>query len=194
MDTITHFINNQISHFNGFDRFSKFILIGNQIDGFLNFDKEEFDSFAEVKEWLPNIIDQLKEGGEWAIELYQVPPDFKIRRLYGYYEVPSKGKRVFKVNYMNLCNLVRTFVGNGIIHFESQSVVEEIDYYSKPPLTTYLVFEENYTIHLHEKVKKLVFALDQYPGDLERIRKEKDFQRKERLAPAPEIILNRPKG
>jgi hypothetical protein len=191
MDTITHFISNQISHFNGFDRFSKFILIGNQIDGFLNFDMELFDSFSEVKEWLPNIIDQLKEGGEWALELYQVPADFRIRRLYGYYRVPTKGKKVFKVNYMNLGNLVRTFVGNGVIHFESQLVAEEIDNYSKPPTRTWWVFENNYTIHLHEKESKLVFELDQYPGDLEKVRKEKEFQRKERLSPAPEIILNR---
>lgn len=90
MDKIQHILFNPIiCHFRGFNRYSKFILIGNQIDGFLKFDKEVFNSYEDFKEWLPLIINQLEAGGEWALELYQVPDNFRIWRKYGYYEVPS---------------------------------------------------------------------------------------------------------
>jgi hypothetical protein len=191
MDTITHYINNQISHFKGFNRFSNFILIGNRIDGFLNFDKEKFNSFSEVQEWLPIIIDQLEEGGEWALELYQVPADFKIKRQYGYYEVPSKGKKVFKFNYMNSGKKIRTFVGNAVIHFCSQTIYKDVDNNSNPPIISYRVFEDNYTIYLHEFEERRTFELANYPGNLEQIEQNRVNQKWERLAPAPAIKIDR---
>lgn len=179
MDTITHYVNNKISHFRGFNRYAKFLLIGNQIDGFLNFDTKVFNSYAEVKEFLPEIIYKIEAGGEWALELYQVPDNYKIRRAFGYYKVPSRGKKVFRLGYMNFGSLVRCFIGNSVIHIESQSIHEDTEnLIASPPITTYGVYEENYTIHLHEIEDKLEFSLAEYPGDLEKIKKERFYQRK----------------
>lgn len=176
MDKIQHILFKPIiSHFRGFNRYSKFILIGNEIDGFLRFDKEIFNSYEEVKEGLPQIINQLEAGGEWALELYQVPENFRIWRKYGYYEVPSRGRRVFKLSYMNWGRLGRCFVGNNIIHFESRSI--EKDSYSQPE-TILKVYEENYTILLHENEDKFTFYVKDYPGDLEKMEKERLYQRK----------------
>lgn len=190
MDTITHYIDNQISHFRGFNRYSKFILIGNIIDGYLSFGKEVLNSYAEVKEWLPQIITGIEGGGEWALELYQIPDDYKIRKLYGYYEVPLRGKKVFKLSYMNFGSLGRCFVGNSVIHFESQTIYQETNNYPTLPITTYRVYEENYSIHLHEDEKNLSFNLNDYPGNLEQIKKERQYQRRQ-YSSALEYALNK---
>lgn len=175
MDKIKHMLSNQISHFRGFNRHSKFILIGNQIDGFLKFDKEVFNSYEDVKEGLPQIIHQLEAGGEWALELYQVPNNFRIWKKYGYYEVPSRGRKVFLLNYMNFGRLERCFTGNSLIHFESRSI--DKDYYSQPE-TILNIYEDNYTILLHENEDTYAFLVNDYPGDLEKIEKERLYQRK----------------
>jgi hypothetical protein len=179
MDTITHYLSNKISHFRGFNRYAKFLLIGNRIDGFLNFDTKVFNSYAEVKEFLPEIIYKIEAGGEWALELYQVPDNYKIRREFGYYKVPTRGKKVFRLGYMNFGSLVRCFIGNAVIHFESQSIHEETEnFITSPAITTFSVFEENYTIHLHEIKDKLEFNLADYPGNLKELKKEQLSQRK----------------
>ncbi|MCU0824952.1 MAG: hypothetical protein MUF77_09965 [Leptospira sp.] len=176
MDQIKHILFRPIiSHFRGFNRYSKFILIGNQIDGFLKFDKEVFNSYEDVKEWLPQIIHELEAGGEWALELYQVPDSFRIWRKYGYYEVPSRGRRVFNLSYMNFGRLGRCFAGSSILHFESRTI--EKDSYTQKETILYQ-FEKNYTIHLHEKEDRFTFDIKDYPGDIERLEKERLYQRK----------------
>lgn len=187
MDQIKHILFRPIiSHFRGFNRYSKFILIGNQIDGFLKFDKEVFNSYEDVKEWLPQIIHELEAGGEWALELYQVPDNFRIWRKYGYYEVPSRGRRVFNLTYMNFGRLGRCFAGNNIIHFESRTI--EKDSYTQKETILYQ-FEKNYSIHLHEKEDTFTFDVKDYPGDIERLEKERLSQRKNYSSPR-EYALN----
>lgn len=83
------------------DPSAKYILIGNNIDGFVDFKFFEFDNFESVKEKLFDILTNIECAGEWDIKLYQVAPNYKIKRLYGYYKVPQKGKLIFTHSYMN---------------------------------------------------------------------------------------------
>jgi len=92
------------------NRFSKFVLIGNNIDGFVNIDVVEFENFDEVKMKLPSIVKSLKFEGEWNLSLYQIPDNFKIKHLYGYYIVPQKGKLILELSYMNVCKNVNVFI------------------------------------------------------------------------------------
>jgi hypothetical protein len=98
------------------NRFSKFVLIGNNIDGFVNIDVVEFENFDEVKMKLPSIVKSLKFEGEWNLSLYQIPDNFKIKHLYGYYIVPQKGKLILELSYMNVCKNVNVFISDAIIH------------------------------------------------------------------------------
>lgn len=76
---------------------------------------------------------------------------------------------------MNFGRLGRCFAGNNIIHFESRSI--EKDSYSQPE-TILKVYEENYTILLHENEDTFTFDLQDYPGDIEKMEKERLNQRK----------------
>lgn len=79
----------------------KFIMIGNNIDGFVNFTFQEFENFQTVKEKLNDILISINGCGEWDVKLYQVPHQYKICRKYEYYQVPKPGKLIFEHSYMN---------------------------------------------------------------------------------------------
>lgn len=79
---------------------SKFILIGNAIDGFLDFRFYEFKNFEEVKKKLFNILSNIHCSGEWVIDLYQVKENYKIKTKYGYFKTPKIGKHIYKYSYM----------------------------------------------------------------------------------------------
>lgn len=102
--------------FSRFDRFSKFVLIGNDIDGMVNIDIIEFENYENVKERLPIIFENLYFEGEWTLHLYQVPEKWTVHNKYGYYRVPSKGKMVFEFSYMNAGRRNHIFLTNTIIH------------------------------------------------------------------------------
>ena len=102
-----------------FNKFSKFILIGNNIDGFVNVDMIEFDNFDAVKSMLPNIIKNLHYEGEWDLKLYQINGPLKIRHLYEYYRMPSKGKLILKLSYMNMSKNREITITDGLIHVYS---------------------------------------------------------------------------
>jgi hypothetical protein len=80
---------------------AKFILIGNNIDGFVEFNFCEFKNFKTVEEELPVILFSLKACGEWDIKLYQVEDSYEIVRKYGYYKYPKKGKLIYTHSYMD---------------------------------------------------------------------------------------------
>ena len=48
---------------------STFILIGNNIDGMVDFNFREFDNFKKLSDELLNILSNLKCCGEWDISL-----------------------------------------------------------------------------------------------------------------------------
>jgi hypothetical protein len=127
---------------------SKFIMIGNDIDGGVNFDMQEFENFEQVKLHLFEILTNLKFCGEWDIKLYQVDDNYKIQHLYGYYRKPKKGKLIFKYSYM--------YSPINKIIFEKKKIIivtSDIDYYfnwiynRRSPFDD-VVFLEIYTINL----------------------------------------------
>ena len=80
---------------------STFILIGNNIDGMVDFNFREFDNFKKLSDELLNILSNLKCCGEWDISLYQVKKPYSIREKYGYYKYPSNGKLILRHSYMD---------------------------------------------------------------------------------------------
>src|SRR5690606_20210331 len=85
---------------NRFNPKSKFVLIGNVIDGRLDFNHEVFSDFKAVKEKLPQIISGLSYAGEWDVALYQVPDNFRFSKIWGYYRKPNRGICIFNYSYM----------------------------------------------------------------------------------------------
>ena len=106
------------------DKFSKFVLIGNNIDGFVNVNIVEFGNFEEVKFNLPGILGNLRYEGEWHLTLYQIPDNFKVKHLYGYYRVPFRGKLILDLSYMNIRKHVVTSITDALIHVYSYSNVQ----------------------------------------------------------------------
>jgi len=80
---------------------SQFVLIGNNIDGSVNFDLHFFINFDDVKENLESILLNIQGEGEWDISLYQVNENIKMKYQYGYYKCPKFGKKILSYNYMN---------------------------------------------------------------------------------------------
>jgi hypothetical protein len=80
---------------------SKFLLIGNNIDGYVNINKIEFDDFVSLKEKLTEILIKLECNGEWNVSLYQISKQYKIIKKHGYYMVPSHGKLILEHSYMD---------------------------------------------------------------------------------------------
>lgn len=137
------------------NRFSRFLLIGNNIDGFVNVDLIVFENFQEVKSLLPNIIENMKFEGEWTLILYQVNGPLKIRHLYGYYKVPSRGKKILELSYMNTAKHRKVTITDALIHVYSTNDLDfdEYDPSGKPKDGT--IYEESVTVLLfNERVKK----------------------------------------
>jgi len=140
--------------FRGFDRFSKFILIGNNIDGWVDIDIIKFDTFQEVIENMPSLLENFTCDGEWNLTFYQVPENYKILKRYGYYNYPSNGKVVFELTYDRFpLQRIKVYIDNSLIHFSliDKEVVENWFIEDKDFLD--LNFCEYYwSIHLLEKV------------------------------------------
>lgn len=80
---------------------ANFILIGNNIDGFVDFQFREFKNFELVKDELPDILYNIKGYGEWDLKLYQVNSAHSLAKKYGYYKIPKKGKLIYSHSYMD---------------------------------------------------------------------------------------------
>ncbi|WP_318641690.1 hypothetical protein [Flavobacterium ardleyense] len=78
-----------------------FLLLGNNIDGYVNVQNVLFTNYADLILRLPKILYNLECSGEWELKLYQVKDDYKIIKKYGYFKVPNKGKLIYRHDYMD---------------------------------------------------------------------------------------------
>ncbi len=81
----------------------KFLLLPRRIDGYIRFNYCEFQNFSEVKDKLLGILGTLECEGEWLLNLYQVPNNYKLywsEETFRHY--PNRGKIVLTHSYMNL--------------------------------------------------------------------------------------------
>jgi hypothetical protein len=131
------------------------MLIGNNIDGFVNVDMIEFNNFDAVKTLLPNIIKNLKYEGEWTLNLYQINGKLKIKRLYGYYKMPSSGKLILGLSYMNINKHREITINDGIIHVYSYSELDFDEYNEAGQIENGTIYENYVTVLLFNKgIKK----------------------------------------
>ncbi len=80
---------------------SKFLLVGNNIDGFVGIDLVEFENFEDLKSRLPLLLSNLECWGEWELKLFQVTKPYSIIKKYGYFKTPSRGKLLLEYSYMD---------------------------------------------------------------------------------------------
>lgn len=171
---ITHSLLNKTKTVTGFNRFSKFIALGNNIDGFVNIGHEEFENWEDFTNRFPEIYRNIRFAGEWSLNIYQVPDDYRIKYQYGYFMVPKKGKMIADIGYMQIAGKhMDVFISNAIIHFSSKTI-----YYTKnkpnPDLDQEAteITEEFLTILLHEELDRKSFNDIDYPGDARRVHHE----------------------
>lgn len=107
------------------DKNSTFVLIGNNIDGRVNFSFCEFENFKKLSDELLGILSNLECCGEWNISLYQVKKPYKIWKKYEYYKYPSNGKLIFEHSYMNCPIREIIFKDNEIISIGTELDVSE---------------------------------------------------------------------
>lgn len=134
---------------NRFNPKSKFVLIGNAIDGRLDFNHEIFSDFKAVQYRLPEIIAGLSYVGEWDVALYQVPDDFRFRKIWGYYYKPNRGICIFNYSYMAAQEKMVVTVLDNKIMFNGISVYWGIEENNKR-LDGFEVYESIYTVAMRE--------------------------------------------
>lgn len=83
------------------DKSAPFVLLGNRIDGSLNFIDKQYRDFDELKDNLLNDLKTAEGLGEWTIDLYQVQQNSKIHHKYGYFQYPKPAKHIYAYSYMN---------------------------------------------------------------------------------------------
>ncbi len=154
----------------GFNRFSKFILLGNNIDGFVSVDFQEFDNFQLVIEQLPDIVKNLDYRGEWDLRLFQVPKDYTIDILYGYYKVPSKGTMIFELTYMMVGDENSVILSNSLVQFICKSF-DAREKWDEDEHLEFEIMEEHYTFFLKERINGKKYKNIRYPGDFDELLK-----------------------
>lgn len=138
-----------------FNKFSRFILIGNNIDGSVNVDMIDFDDFEAVKLMLPNIIKNLKFEGEWDLILYQIHGDLKIKVHRGAYRSVAKGKIILHLSYMNVNKHREVTINDSLIHVYSYNDIAYDIYNDAEHINDGTIYEEYVTVLLFsEKTKK----------------------------------------
>ncbi len=163
---ISYHLNHSKKKFSRFNRFSKFILIGNDIDGRVNVATETFQNYEEVKMKLPAIFKNLEFEGEWSLKLYQVPDNYSIQTKYGYYIIPSKGKLVLDYSYMVAGDSIEISLSNAFIHISSISKSKDRYWQTKNGETENLnVYEEYVTVELIENIDGREIKNVEYSGD-----------------------------
>lgn len=140
-----------------FNRFSKFVLIGNCIDGFVTVGIEEFKDFEEVKKRLKKILETIEFSGEWNLKFFEVPDNYKIEILYGYYRVPNAGNFLFELTpSRNIGDIIQLHIDDSMIHFHFLSEYIEIEETEEDELYDVQVFEDFLTINLLDNGVKLI--------------------------------------
>ena len=183
---ITHSLLNKTKTVTGFNRFSKFLVLGNNKDGMVSIKHEEFENWADFTNRFPVMYKNIDFFGEWSLIIYQVPDDYKIKYQFGYFKVPNKGKIIADVGYMEIVgDHMDVFISNAIIHFQSRSLdssenwdndfdaVINIDYdndiESDKDFVDSEIYEQYLTIFLREKLDGKTFNDIDYPGDAGRV-------------------------
>lgn len=125
---------------------------------------------------IPIISRKITFQGEWSLDIYQVPDDYKIISKQGYYKVPNKAKMIADIGYMEIAGKqLDVFITNGMMHFTSRSIectenwdtelnsdqdsTEEIDFLDTE------VYEDFITIILKEDLDRKSFKDVVYPGN-----------------------------
>ena len=104
-----------------------FMLMGNDIDGFVDLKHYSFRNWQQVINELPGLVTNLECRGEWDLTLYQVPSlDVPIRKKYGFrYHCPAYRKTILQFSYMWFPEeLANIYVDYHVIHFN-----EDHDYH-----------------------------------------------------------------
>ena len=173
---ISYYQNHSKRKFSKFDRFSKFLLIGNNIDGRVNVWTEAFENFEKVKSKLPEIFSNLEYEGEWTLKLYQVPDKYAIHHKYGYYKVPSRGRLVFEYSYMVEGEDIEFCITNSLIHVSSTSKYKGATWHTKKGEEDNLkVYEEYVTVELIEDIGGREIKNAEYRGDKKELFKDVFF-------------------
>lgn len=160
-----------------YNRFSKFILIGHKIDGRLSFKFQEFACYEYAMLEVPKILNDINFAGEWDIQFYQVPDDYKLKTLWGYYEVPVKGKLIFEFSYMTAAQFIDVTMNHNFIHFscisrdfteiwdetEDGSAVAANDGYSLDEFDV----SENYTTIFQKEPKEYAIQWNIFKGKVQ---------------------------
>jgi hypothetical protein len=173
---ITHHLTNKVKTIRGFNRFSKFLVIGNNIDGYISIGLEEFKNWEDFKKRFPDMYRKITFQGEWSLNIYQVPDDYKIKLNHGYYKIPNKGKMIADIGYMEIAGKqLDVVITNGIMHFQSRTIdgTENWDpeYKSDQDSNDAIdfleteVYEDFLTIILKEDLDYKTFKDEVYPGN-----------------------------
>ncbi|EKB49592.1 hypothetical protein [Cecembia lonarensis] len=155
--------------FKGFDRYSKFILIGNSESGYINIKTKEYSCFEEVIQSLPRIINDLAFFGNWDLCLYQIPKTYKLIEKPRNYLKPDRGKMIFKIDSNIATSLMDIFVNFSMIHFAfyEKKVNSKKDQHS---IEYNIHLSERYVnILLEENSKNFKISLNKYHGNTDKL-------------------------
>jgi hypothetical protein len=167
--TITYHIDTKAEVFRDFNRFSKFVLVGNSFGGYVNVQLRTFDCFEEVIKSLPRIINDLAFYGKWDICLYQVPTHFRLIEKPKHYKIPDKGKMIFKLDHLIATSFMNIFVTFSVIHLALCD--KKISSQTKSSKTDFDIrLTETYiTIQLDEPFLQKPINLNQFHGDTDKL-------------------------
>lgn len=155
--------------FNDFDRYSKFLLIGNSINGYVNVKVKEFNCYEEVIQNLPRIINDLAFYGNWDLTLYQVTRVYKLEEKPKKYFFPKNGKKIFQIDAKIATSFMDIFVNFSIIQlvFYEKTIVQKKD---KEQIVYSIELKEKYiTILLEEHPKNFNISLKNYHGNQDKL-------------------------
>jgi hypothetical protein len=145
------------------NKFSKFVLLGNNIDGYVDIKFHLFDSFDEIKKQFAKLVENIECWGEWDLKLYQVPDNFKIKELYGYYKLPQQGKLILELSYMNISKNISVYINDALIHIHTWSdVFEEELVEDSEQILHGSICEDFTTILLFQEKRRKAFVIETY--------------------------------
>ena len=163
MSSITHFITTEIHQVNGFNRFHRFYLVPDRIDGGVSATFQGFENYEEVKKELPAIIEELEFFGEWTLSLIQYPNSETEPTIN---QLQENGLEIFQISYMNFNPYSKVLLSNSLIHFYSEFIEGEEDWEQIDPTVNFEIEETYITILLKEEINEVRFSSETYPGDV----------------------------
>ena len=100
---------------------SKFVLVGNNIDGYISVNSIVFESFEELKINLPVIVDNIQFYGEWDLKLYAIFGEIEFDTLYDYYCIPKSGELIFEIRHDLIGEEIKCLITDDYINIYSKS-------------------------------------------------------------------------